>query len=191
MLTTPRILYPHAWFARTGTAWATPTTGTVGVNAKPPVDAEDASSNELWVSLGRLAGVQETPSIGTRKEIWTGSPGKLVLGAEIATKLKQEIVATCQDLNEIALQLLYATSNLDLDLTDTDKQFNPLAGTPLLEGWLKIQYYDHDNNAILFVDRWGGLSFEGSYNADGDNNEFTLKHTVYHSQYNTGEIEPS
>jgi len=188
----PRILYPHAWFARIGESWTAPSAGgPVSANTKPPVDAADASSNLLYFSLGRLANATETPSIGTRKEIWTGSPGRLVLGSEIPSKVKQEITASCQDLTKLAIQLLWSTANLSLDLAATAEQFNPMEGTSILEGWLKIQYYDQDNNFVANVDRWGGLSFEGSYTADGDNLEYQLKHTVYHSQYNTGVLLPA
>lgn len=181
-----RILYPWAWFAMTGLIEATPGTGTVSNTFKPAVAGADAAGDDIWYDLGRLAGVTVTPTIGSRKEIWTATPGRKVLGQEIALMPKTEIVATCQDLTKLALQALYMTAPLSIDLTETAFQFNPMEGSPIIEGWLKIQFYDHNNVAVKFIDAWCGLNFEGGFTADGDNNEYQLKATVYHSKYNTG-----
>jgi len=189
MNTAARILFPHAWFARTGLSWDSPTSGgPVSADTLPPVDAEDASGNAIWTPMGPLVNAQEAPTIGSRKEIWTGTPGRLQLKEEIATKDQSEVTLTCQELSELALQLIFGAEDLGLDTASGNKQFNPLEGSLLIAGYLKIQYYDHANNLVVAADRWGGLNVDGNYTADGDNIEYSFKHKVWYSANNSGVI---
>jgi hypothetical protein len=191
MLTDARLLYSHLWFARKGESWTTPSAGgPVSSTAKPPMDAADASSNDLWVPLGESF-LSTEPSAGNVIDIWTGSPGILVKKKKIATKQALMFTIDCQELTEIALTALYQCLDLDLDLTTGAKQFNPLEGNYLREGWIHQQGYDQENNHIKTVDTWGCLSFTGSYQENGENLNYQLQFEVLHSTLNTAILEPA
>lgn len=191
MQTQTRLLYGHAWLARAGLSWTTPSSGgPVSNTAKPPVDAADASADDLWVALG-AATSQITTALGIRKEIWTGAPGQLIRKDIVAGKKTLEWQFTCQELSDLAIQLIFGTADLGLDSSATAVQFNQLEGSSLLKGWLKQQCYDEQNNKVFYIDQWCAIEFDGALALDGEGNEYTFKISDLYSTYNTGVLAPT
>lgn len=191
MQTDARILNAHAFFAPTGFAYTSPTSGTVGRDDKPATDAENGSSLAAWFDLGILESVTENISSAGIVPIKKVINGRKVLYKELSHGNEKQFTLMCKELHALAFQLLKGADTLDLTAATTDIQYNPLEGDVLVEGWLKIQYEDTLGNNVDVCDQYGAIRFEGDYSINGENTDYTLVHKIWYSQYNSGELMPS
>lgn len=125
-------LFSHAFFVPAGTAFTVPGAGTASATSKP--GAADAS----W-QTGALGDVEEfttTPEAETYEKM-AGRPGTLVRVDEVELSRKLTIKLKTQDVTPLAHQLLDGT----LALSGASAQANPLEGSLLVKGWLKVQQY--------------------------------------------------
>jgi hypothetical protein len=191
MNTAARILNAHAFFAPTGFAYTTPSSGTVGRDTKPPTDAADGASLAAWFDLGIIESATENITAAGIAQIKKVVNGRKMLYQEIPHGEEKQFTIVCKELHALALQLLKGALDLDRTAATTDIQYNQLEGSILVEGWLKLQYVDTNGNTVDVCDQYGAIRFEGDYTINGENTDYTLVHKLWYSQYNSGELMPS
>lgn len=177
MITEPRVLGAHLYFFRNGADFTVPSAGTCSSTAKP--GAEDSG----WVDLGALKDVSVEKK-STKIELFRASPGQLRRYKVMETKKSIDITFTCQDLSDLALEATFGAAALAAG----DTQFNPLEGAEI-EGWLKGQIYDQEDDQWVVVDLWVCLVADGAVSlnsSDGNPNEIKLIAHGLHSSLNTG-----
>jgi hypothetical protein len=182
MITEPRALGAHLYFFRNGAAFTSPSAGTCSKTSKP------GAADTGWVDFGTLEDVKVEQK-GTDIEIFGASPGQLRRTKKLRTKRTLDIMFTCQDLSDIALEVIFGTAAL----TAGGTQFNPLEGSEL-EGWLKGQVYDHRDALWITVDMWACLEADGPVSlnaADGQLNKVSIKAYGIYSSLNTGTKQAS
>lgn len=142
-----------------------------------------ANDPEL-IDVGVCEECSDSREVGNEIEIWTPSPGKLVLNDVIENKHKLMLKFTAQEWGPFSHEVLYLTEALDSSST----QFNPLEGGTK-KGWLKVQRYDQDNNLRLVMDLYGKIKISGDVQFGGsDIIKPQFEFLVLHSTLNTGTL---
>lgn len=148
----------HLWFVRSGTAFTSPVPGAVDVNNCPDV------ADPLWPNwnLGNIESVTLDPKFATAEEILAPSPGRLVKVKTIVPYQTPLLSFTLKEVPKEAIEQALGAGQID----DTTADFNPTAGTPGMEGYLKVQNYDQDNNLILNFQVWCFLKLKTALKGD-------------------------
>lgn len=191
MQTDARLLNIHAFFAPTGFAYTSPSSGTVGRDTKPPVDAVDGTPLAAWFDLGIIASATDNISAAGIIEVKKVINGRKMLWKELPHGLMKQITLTCQELHALSEQLLEGSLDLSRATGATAIQFNELEGDILVEGWLKTQLVDSTGTVYKVKDSYGALRQEGDRTHNGETIDYTLLFKTWYSQYNTGVILPA
>lgn len=167
----------HALFVPEGTAYTVPDSNTTGKNNKPGAgDASWAAGN-----FGDILDLTFVPESETAK-IMGGSPGGLMTKDLIEISRDMRITFKSQQMDPTFLRLAFAT----LALTTSSSQGNPLEGSALVKGWLKIQAYDANHVLRVIGDAWVGIRMTAMEAWSGRNVVGgTFEAQVLYSQYNT------
>jgi hypothetical protein len=177
MNTEPRALGTHLFFFRNGAAYTVPSAGTCSKTTKP------GAADPAWVNLGSIIDVQVEKQ-SQKIEMWGPSPGQIRRLKVIETKKALDLMFTCQELGNLALEAMFGTG----PLANNTAQWNPLEGSEI-EGWIKGQVYDHKDAQFIVLDHWVCLTVEGSTRIDAGDGALTtvrLKAWGLHSTLNTG-----
>jgi len=149
------VIGSHAFFCRKGDTHGS--AQTCGRSNKPV--ANDAA----WIDLGVIAKCRDSHDPGSALDIFRPTPGALHLYDRKRTKGTWKIAFATQELSAIGVQGLYRT----LALTSGSTQFNPGEGITM-QGWLKLQRYDENNNQRLVLDVWCELILTGEVDFGGE-----------------------
>jgi hypothetical protein len=148
----------HLWWARKGLAFTSPAAGTIDVNNIPD------EADPLWdsFSLGVIESFQIDPKFASAESIMAPMPGRLVKTKVIVPYQEPMIAFTLKEIPKEAIEMALGTQAL----TDTSTTFNPTAGTPGMEGYLRAQKYDQENNLILNYQVWAFLRLKAPLKGD-------------------------
>jgi hypothetical protein len=94
--------------------------------------------------LGVIESFQIDPKFASAEAIMAPMPGRLVKTKVIVPYQEPMIAFTLKEIPKEAIEMALGTQAL----TDTSTTFNPTAGTPGMEGYLRAQKYDQENNLI-------------------------------------------
>lgn len=166
------VLTTHLFFARRGDSIDSVT---VAREAKP-----DVSPESNWTDLGIVAtyNVEDT---GTTEDILKGNPG--VVSLYDVLKLTDGRTVTCEmvEMNALAVQALYNSGNI----TTT---FVPGSAGRHLQGWLKVQQYNQDNELVVAMDIWADIQLTSLSSGLGQRTGYTLAFRQLYSTLNTGNL---
>ncbi|QYM80288.1 hypothetical protein K0B96_06645 [Horticoccus luteus] len=152
MNTARKVIGSHAFFFPDGAAFTVPNPGGVcGRNLKP------GATDTGWFDLG----VSKWKHSPTHKieDFDAPSPGARMLYDRIVTRKGKKLSGTLMEMSNLTWQLLMASQ--ELPLTGAGGQYNPLAGDPLIRGWLQLQDYDQHNTLIGTTDYFVSLELPG------------------------------
>ena len=167
-------LFTHLFFVPAGTAFTVPGAGTASATSKP--GAADAS----WSSLGDVEEYTETPAAETYEKL-AGRPGTVVLVDEIELSKRKSIKFKTQDRTPLSVQLAHGT----LGLNSASNQGNPLEGSLLVKGWLKVQKYS-GSTLKETADYWVSMRVSSADPDSGKNvQQIEVEAKVLHSTLNT------
>jgi hypothetical protein len=166
------VLTPHLYFARRGDSIDSVT---VGREAKP-----DVSPESNWTDLG-ICATFNVEDNGTTEDIMKGQPGVVSLYEVI--KLTDGRTVTCDmvEFNALAVQALFNSGNI----TTT---FVPGSAGRHLQGWLKVQLYNQDNELVIAMDIWADVQLTSANIGLGVRSGYTLAFRQLYSTLNTGNL---
>ena len=157
----------HVWFALEGA-----TLSDAGNVIKPSGDsssytavadtAKPSASDTAWVKLSGVAKAEIGIENGQGIEIWEPVPGGVELTEILRVKRKRSLKITCQRTQPLTWQLLLST----LALNGSSTQFNPAAVPQEVNGWIKIQFYDHKHNLVGKLEAWVELVLSANVTLD-------------------------
>lgn len=166
------VLTTHAYFARRGDSIDAVT---VGREAKP-----DVSPEANWTDLG-IVGSFSVEDNSTTEDILKGQPGVVSLYEVLKTSDMRTLTLEMVEMNALAVQALFNTGNI----TTT---FVPGSSGRHLQGWLKIQMYNQDNELVIAMDVWADVMATGLNAALGTRTGYTLSVRQLYSTLNTGNL---
>lgn len=186
----PLILGAHIWVALEGA-----TLSAAGSVIKPAGDsssyttagstAKPASSDTAWVKLGRCENVSMSRDDGETIEIWTPSPGVLNLSEKIRVAQKRTYKVKCRDVSPLSIQLAFRTTAL----SGSSTQFNPGEGAASQRGWVKMQFYTHENEEAIRVEFWADIDIDGELTFDAKaTTDSNFAFTELYNVLNTGTL---
>lgn len=156
MIQKRKVIGTHAFFFTSGVAFTVPGAGTAGRAAKP------GPTDPVWIDLGICD--WDIENVSTTEDLMAPSPGARQLYEEVVTSKGTTYKGTLKQLSNLVFQLLFSTAALPVSPT-AGGQYNPDEGSPLVEGWLKLQQYGQDDALLNTLDVFvsmklgGGLSF--------------------------------
>lgn len=175
MNTRSRIVGAHVWFAREGENFTIPTNGVVSRTAKP--GANDAS----WDYLG-IVGEATMEHRREQAEVWGPTPGRLALMDVLDFKHQLTLTATLRELGPKQSEYFYNTGRLN----STSTNFN-IFSSPQINGWVKFQAYDEQNNLLETLDFWAHATVTGQRTFDGQRlAELQVQFQLLESPLNAG-----
>ncbi len=171
----------HLWFIRSGVAITSPSAGNVSVDLAPD------ESEPLWddYHLGVIESFQIDPKYGSAEDILAPMPGRLVKVKTIIPIATPIVHFTLKEVPKEAIEMALNAG----PITDATTQFNPTAGHPGMEGYLRMQDYDQDDNLILNTQNWVFLKLKSPLK--GDPKSMTkpeFEADILYSVNNTGAI---
>lgn len=154
--------------------------GTVSSAAKPIVPGAPLPAAPNWIPLG---GIEDwNPQISRQEtDIYTPSPGARVLSETLVRRTESNHQFTMQDLSELTMELLFAAGG------EITADFVPLGGTGQVQGWLKCQGYNSDNEKIVVFDVWSKLGVNNPRFGD-DHAKLQLQVKVLQNALNSGTL---
>lgn len=166
------VLTTYLYFARRGDLIDAVT---VGREAKP-----DVSPESNWTDLGIVAtyGVEDN---STTEDIMKGQPGVVSLYDVLKTADMRTVTCEMVEFNPLAVQALYNTGNI----TTT---FVPGSAGRHLQGWLKVQQYNQDNELVVAMDVWVDVQLSSLTANLGARTGYTLVFRQLYSSLNTGSL---
>lgn len=177
----PMTLATHAWFVRYGTAFTLPSAGTASKTSKP--DNDDTS----WTDgkMGIIKSIDLDPGKDAPIDILQGTPGKVQRADVIPGASKPVYSIEFSEVDPLAIELVFDT----LALTSSSTQYNPGEKQGELNGWLKVQQYDHTDTLKNTLDVYGNIRLKGSVKAElGQQVSYTIEFRPIFSTLNTGTL---
>lgn len=174
----------HFWVVPEGTAFTSPSAGTVAQNDGWPDEDEP-----LWPdwNVGIVANFEVDPKYGPREEILAPSPGAVQADNVVIPYAIPEVKFMLREVNALAIQLALNAQQLWANGAET---FNPNGGGgPGMRCILKAQKYDHNNILVLNWSSWAFVQLQGALK--GDPKQMTQPEfigTLLYSDNNDGSI---
>ena len=169
-------------FFPNGVAFAVPAAGTASSSSKPGVT--DAG----WIALGPIKWSKEP---ATKTETYMApAPGAYVAQDETVLSRGLTLKGKIEQQSNLAYQLALSTAQLPASgaAGTAGGVYNPLAGSPVVQGWLHVQEYDQNNVLINVVDYWVALKSSGATNNDDKAAETPIEAVVLFSTLNVGTL---
>ncbi len=186
-----KLLTIHGFFAPAGLSYTSPESGTVARESVPPVDAEDASDNAIWLDLGIIDDATKEAGYTGTIEVWKGTPGRKQLSDEIGFKPNTLYNLTLAEWSVLQQQLENGAYVAADALSSGNLQYNPHSGDFFARGWLKTQEYDQNDALIDARDCFGILRMTTPRSRNGESNTAQASFRVLYSTKNSGIITPT
>jgi hypothetical protein len=156
--------------------------GTVSRTAKPDI------TDPAWLDIGPIKWSKD-PSHKT-EEYMVAAPGRYQAEDEIVLSVGLKLKGKLEKQSNFAVELaLAAKATAAIPASPTaGGQYNPLAGSPVINGWLHVQEYNQDNTLLNTVDYFVALKVSGGTNADDKAAETPIEATVLFSTLNSGTL---
>lgn len=152
----------------------------VSATNKPSIEIEG------WLDLGPIKWTL-SPSHKT-EDYMTPEPGAYVMSDEIVLSKGLTLKGKLEKQSNFAVQLQEACQALPAAPT-AGGVHNPLAGSPVVKGWLHIQRYDQNNVLVGTWQYWVSLRASGDTNHDDKAAETPIEAKVLFSTLNVGDLE--
>lgn len=151
-----------------------PVGGTVTSTAAP-VDTSLTYDTTVapWVLLGTVQDSTVTPTIES-KELTACSPGLRTTVKKVPVKVTVDISFTLGEINDTVRELVFVESSTG----------GILSGVAQVEGWLRFEVYDEENNAMDKRIAYGALTADGGLSLGEDFVKPKFKFTVYKNSAN-------
>jgi hypothetical protein len=177
LTTAMRVIYGHLYFFRDGVAYTDPTSGTSGRESKP------GSNDTGWIDLGVNENIQPDSTQSGEDVLMKGTPGMRREYDVIAISRILNIRFQLQELSALAYEQIFRTEAL----SSASSQFNPLEGGQL-KGWLLIQPYDQNDQALGPITVYGRLQVTSPPTFGAARTTIDMEHKVLHSTLNSGTL---
>jgi hypothetical protein len=173
MIQEVKLLGCHAQFALAGTTQTTPTPSGSGVVSKSflPADAAvDSEAKSLWMDLGIISEVGEGVKAGATIKVFRPSPGSLVLDEVKESKYERTLKLKIEECSNVMWSILRRSLTTTTPRTgDIGDHTTLSSGT--IRGWLKVQSYDQDTNALIIQEKtWVAIQINNPVTYGNDKN---------------------
>lgn len=177
----------HVFFAREGTTIATPAdaipTGTTG--ALVTRDRKPGPNDTTWLDFGNVEKI-DFERKSTEVEDFGPSPGRMVLRNILETKRELDLKFEVSESSNLVREILFGAAALPASPA-AGGQFTPLGG-PTKRGWLKIQEYSQETDAIVEThDLWCYVKI-GSLSQGVEKPTYTVEARLLWSSLNTSSL---
>lgn len=170
------IIGSHAFFIPEGTVIDGVT---VARDAKP-----DASPETNWTDF-KIGSVErlQVQNTGTAVDRWAPNPGVYQIRKRLMTQRQITYTLGLQEWDELTLvRLLFGGGEPSGGVFVPGSQQNDV------EGWLKIQSYDQNNDIILTIDTWTAIRVE-DFTFQNSVEPYNLIGQVLSSELNVGQLQ--
>jgi hypothetical protein len=176
MITQRSVIGAQAKFFKSGAAITVPGAAVASRTAKP------GAADPLWIDCGisdwNIQNTSET------KNFMAPLPGARALYDVITISKGAKLKGKIMELSNLVYQMLLSSASLPASPTAMG-QFNPLAGDPVVRGWLKLQQYDQFNTLILTMDVFVAMKIPGDVAFGGAEVDVDVEAEVLWSTLNT------
>lgn len=170
----------HAHFFATGLAYTIPNPGgNASRTAKP------GPTDPAWLDLGE--GDWKKSNTGKTVDFMAPAPGIRVLKKKIPTTRGLKLKGKLMEVQNLIWQMLLSTATLPASPAEGG-QYNPLAGDPFVEGWLKIQQYNQANELINTMDVFVVMNIPGDVDFGEGPVDIDVEADVCQSTLNSGTL---
>lgn len=170
-------------FYREGLAITVPEAGIASASAKPGI------TDPLWLDISPIKWSKKPTS--KTEEFMTAQPGAYVAEDVITLSRGLTLSGKLEKQSNLAYELALAAKAAAAVIPNSPTaggQYNPLAASPVVKGWLHIQEYDQNNTLINTVDYWVALKASGETNNDDKAAETPIEAVVLFSTLNSGTL---
>jgi hypothetical protein len=160
-------------------AFTVPAAGVCSSSSKP------GATDPAYIALGSC---KWSKSAATKTETYmAAAPGAYVAQDEVVLARGLTLKTKIELQSNLAYQLALATAAMPVSPA-AGGVYNPLAGSPVVRGWLHIQEYDQNNVLLNTVDYWVALKATGDTNNDDKAAETPIEAIVLFSTLNVGTL---
>ncbi len=124
---------------------------------------------------------------GKVSDFMAPSPGARQLYDKVVVSKGLKLKGTLMELSNLVWQVLLSSGTLPTSPT-AGGAFNPLAGDPLVRGWLKLQQYDQANTLINTMDLFVVLTIPGDVKFGDKEVDVAVEADALYSTLNTGTL---
>lgn len=175
------ILGAHLFAFRDGAAFTVPDPGGDAARETKP-----GATDPAWLDLG-IVDVTVQPQV-EEYEVWAPAPGVKQLEDVIPYKRQLNLVIKKTELDNFTLEHLWGALELP-DSPTAGGQFNPMElGANGSKWWLKLQYYGRAGTALITVDLFCYVKFDGDFAPEDGPVETQLMARTLRSTLNTGTL---
>src|SRR5690606_12491212 len=167
------------FFVPEGAAFTVPSAGTSSRTAKP--GAADTS----WLDVG-VSDWTFTPQ-NTIEDFLAPAPGIRVLWDKITTKKGLKLKGKFMEMSNLTWKLILQAAAA-FPTSGVGGQYNPLAGDPVIRGWLQLQHYNQANVLINTMDVWVAMTVPGDVAFADRSVDVDVEADVLFSTLNSGSL---
>lgn len=166
------VLTTHPYFARAGD---TIDAITVAREVKP-----DVAPEANWTDLGicKSFGIEDG---STTEDLMKGVPGRVTLFDVIKTASLYSYTLEMAELNAVAVQAAFGTAAISTT-------FQPGGAGRRLQGWLKLQQYNQDNELVISADLFCDIVVTGLVSPLGALTNYSISARQLYSSLTTGNL---
>ena len=175
-----KVLGAHAFFFKDGGAFTLPAPGTASRTAKP------GATDPVWLDLGEGDWTMSPQS--KEVEFYAPAPGARVLKDIITTHRGMKLKGKMFEMQNLTWQMIFAALSTLPASPTAGGQYNPLAGTHRVKGWLKLQQYGEDNNIVNTVDVFVAMKIASDVAMGDAPVDVEVEADVLFSTLNTGTL---
>ena len=152
MIQSRKVIGAHALFFLSGAAFTLPAPGTASRTAKP------AATDTGWFDFG--VSDWDIGNTGKTVDLMAPAPGARQLYDKITTSKGIQLKGNVMEMSNLVWQLLLSSGALPASPT-AGGLYNPLAGEPVIRGWLKLQQYDQGDVLLNTMDVFVAMTLPG------------------------------
>lgn len=167
-------------FFAEGKAFTSPSAGNASATAKPDI------TDTGWAQLAPIKWSKK-PTHKTEVLV-EGTPGGYVATDEYTVSKGLSYTGKFERQDNFTYQLQLCTAALAANGTAAGT-YNPLAGSPVVKGWLHIQEYDGNSVLINTAQLWVSIKVTGETNNDDKRADTPIEATVLFSTLNVGDLK--